>query len=231
MQVDFFSDPVFGVMLTLAGYFAGLIIYKKTGSMLLHPMLTSMVMIITVLMVSGIDYETYNEGGQYITFLLGPATVALAIPMYRQIELLKKNIMVILSSTIFISVCGILLVIFLGLITGADSIFIVSAIPKSVTTPIAVGITRELAGKPSLTVSLTLIHGLLGGMFGPCFLYLFGIKTKMARGLTMGMLSHGLGTARALDEDEYEGALAGLAIGLMGFFTAVFAPVLAGLIL
>ena len=228
MTPDIVSEPVFGITLTLAAYLLGLVIYRKTKSVLLHPMLTALVLIVAFLMLTGISYESYNTGGQLITFLLGPATVALAIPMYRQIKLLRENLVTILASNLFAASFGVLLVPVLGIISGADPLFMISVVPKSVTTPIAVGIAEQLGGEPSLTVSLTIVHGLLGGMFGPELHRLFRIKSKMARGLTMGMTAHGLGTARALEESEYEGALAGLAIGLMGLFTALTAPLIVG---
>ncbi len=230
MISDFIADPVFGVTLTLAAYFIGIIVYKKTGSMYLHPMLVALVLIAAFLLLTGIEYDTYNRGGELITFLLGPATVALAIPMHKHQKLLKKNAVVILAGTAAGAVAGVLLVLLLGLLTGAGHLFKISVISKSVTTPIAVGITDRLGGAASLTVVFTILHGLVGGIFGPRLLDLLRVRSRLARGLTMGMLSHGLGTARALEESEMEGALAGLAIGLMGFFTALAAPLLIQLI-
>ena len=231
MLPEIINQPVFGITLTLITYYIGLYFRKKWDILLFEPILISMVLIIITLELLNIDFDSYYQGGEYISFLLGPATVALAIPMYRKITLLKKRAKLILISTFCGAVLGILLVIYLGKIVGTGEEFLISMVPKAVTTPIAVGISEEIGGEPSLTVGVVILNGLLGGMFGVKLLNLLNIKSSLARGLTMGMSSHGIGTARALEENDLEGALSGLAIGLMGFFTALTAPFIVNILL
>jgi len=226
MLLEIINQPVFGITLTLITYYTGLYLRKKWDILLFEPILVSMVLIILTLELFNIEFDSYYLGGEYISFLLGPATVALAIPMYQKITLLKKKAKLILISTFCGAVLGILLVIYLGIIVGTGEELLISMVPKAVTTPIAVGISEEIGGEPSLTVGVVILNGLLGGMFGVKLLNLLNIKSSLARGLTMGMSSHGIGTARALEENDLEGALSGLAIGLMGFFTALTAPLI-----
>ncbi len=224
MLQDLINEPVFGITLTLLTYFVGLFISKRKKNMFFHPLLISLVLIILFLLFFNIEFDSYYQGGEYISYLLGPATVALALPMYRKLKLLKKEAFLILLSTFLGALLGILLVFFLGYIARTEPLFLISMVPKAVTTPIAVGISGQIGGELSLTVGMVILNGLLGGMFGPELFKLLGIKSALARGLTMGMTAHGLGTARALEESELEGALSGLAIGLMGFFTSLLAP-------
>ncbi len=225
MLNELIQEPIFGITLTLLVYFLGLFLYKKEKKAIFHPILMALFIIISFLTLFDIDYESYNNGGQYISILLGPATVALAIPMYRKITLLKKYTLLILLSTFLSSLIAILLTIGLGMVFNTNLLLLISMIPKSVTTPIAVGISEQIGGEIALTAGAVIITGLLGGMFGPELNRLFRIKSTLARGLTMGITAHGIGTARALTEDEQEGALSGLAIGLMGIFTAINAPI------
>ena len=218
------EQPVFGITLTLGAYFLGRILYKKKKTALFHPILVSLFIIFACLIVFDISFESYNNGGDYISILLGPATVALAIPMYKKIELLKENVLVILLSVFFSSLIAILMVVGLGIILETDKLLLLSLIPKSVTTPIAVEVSEQIGGIMAITAAAVILTGLLGGMFGPELNKLFKVKSTIAKGMTMGITAHGIGTARALEESEQEGALSGLAICLMGFFTAINTP-------
>lgn len=226
MLIEISKQPAFGIVLTLMAYYIGLLIVKKTGNKLIHPLLTSFVLIIIILMLTGVDYKDYNNGGNYIVFLLGPATVALAIPLYRKMNLLKENFVLILSSTIFSSIMGILIVILLGLAVGTETVLLASLVPKAVTVPFAVGISEKLGGIPSLTIGAVFINGILGGIFGPALHRLLKVKTQMAKGLSMGINSHAVGTARAFEESELEGALSTIAFSLMGIFTTLAVPII-----
>jgi len=229
-MVDIISRPIFGISITLITYLIGLYLKKKSGKFYFQPILVSLILIIVFLKIFKISYEGYNVGGQYISYLLKPATVALAIPMYKKIHLLKEKALIILATTFFSALLGVLLVYFLGWFTGADKLLIFSMIPKAVTTPIAVGISEEIGGEISLTGGMVIFNGLLGGMFGIKLHDLFRIKSQLARGLSMGISAHGIGTARILEESEFEGAVSVLAIGLMGFFTAVIVPIFVALL-
>jgi len=222
------ENPVFGIAVTLFTYYLGLCLRKRKKSLLFHPFLISLVLIILILELFNIDYASYNQGGEYITYLLQPATVALAVPMYRKIDLLRKKAPVILGTTFVGAVWGILIVLGLGYLTGTGTELLISMVPKATTTPIAVGISAEIGGQASLTVGMVILNGLLGGMFGLKLLKYFKITSPIARGLSMGMSAHGIGTGRILEESEAEGAVSGLAIGLMGFFTALTAPLIIG---
>ncbi|MFW6034726.1 MAG: LrgB family protein [Halothermotrichaceae bacterium] len=225
------ENPTFGITLTLITYYLGIKLKSKKPLIIFHPFLVSSVLIILCLSLFKIDYETYNLGGKYITYLLQPTVVALAIPMYRKIDLLKKEKFLILITTLAGSIFGIILVFILGKITGTSHKLLISMIPKAVTTPVAVEISTEMGGVASLTVLMVILNGLLGGMFGIKLYELFNIDSPLARGLSMGISSHGIGTGRILEESKLEGAVSGLAIGLMGFFTALFAPLIINILL
>ena len=224
------ENPAFGIVLTLSTYYLGLKLKKKKDIALFHPFLVSLVLILLILVILDLDFDSYNQGGKYISYLLQPATVALAIPMYRKIDLLKKKAPIILGATFIGAIWGILLVFLLGFMVNTGSEILISMVPKAVTTPIAMGISAEIGGIVSLTVAMVILNGLLGGMFGVKVLHIFNITSPLARGLAMGMSAHGIGTGRMLEESELEGAISGLAIGLMGFFTALAAPVLINLL-
>ncbi|MFW6030275.1 MAG: LrgB family protein [Halanaerobiales bacterium] len=226
MFYEFAHQPIFSLTLTLGSYFLGCVLYKKKKIALLHPILISLFMISILLFIFDIGYETYYSGGQFISIYLGPATVALAIPIYKKLKLLKENVIIILLSTFLSSIIAIIFVVGMGLFLRADNLLLLSLIPKSVTTPIAIEITDQIDGIMSLTAGAVIITGLLGGMFGPELNKIFGIKSTIAKGLTMGITAHGIGTARALEENEQEGVLSGLAICLMGFFTAINTPII-----
>ncbi|MEJ6951371.1 LrgB family protein [Natronospora cellulosivora (SeqCode)] len=226
MIIEFAQEPVFGITLTIGAYFLGCFLYKKKKIAIFHPILVSLFIIFSCLIVFDISFDSYNNGGRYISILLGPATVALAIPMYKKLELLKENLIVILLSILLSSFIAILMVVGLGIILNTDNLLLLSLIPKSVTTPIAVEISEQIGGIMALTAAAVIVTGLLGGMFGPELNRLFKVKSTIAKGMTMGITAHGLGTARALEESEQEGALGGLAICVMGFFTAINAPIL-----
>ncbi len=224
MIQELINEPVFGIALTLFTYYLGLRLRQKWNIILFEPILISILLIIVSLEMFNIDFETYNQGGEYISFLLGPATVALALPMYRKIDLLKEKAGLIMFSTGLGALVGIFIVILLGQILGINLNLLISMVPKAVTTPIAIGISTEIGGEASITVGMVILNGILGGMFGIKLLELFKVKSSLARGLTMGITAHGIGTGRILKESKLEGALSGLAIGLMGFFTALMAP-------
>ena len=195
MIQELINEPVFGIALTLFTYYLGLRLRQKWNIILFEPILISILLIIVSLEMFNIDFETYNQGGEYISFLLGPATVALALPMYRKIDLLKEKAGLIMFSTGLGALVGIFIVILLGQIVGINLNLLISMVPKAVTTPIAIGISTEIGGEASITVGMVILNGILGGMFGIKLLELFKVKSSLARGLTMGITAHGIGTA------------------------------------
>lgn len=223
---ELLSSQVFSVMITLLLYFFSQKLFQKYRFFLFNPVLLTIAGLIFFLKGMKLEYETYFEGAQIISFFLGPAVVALAVPLYMQFDQLKKNAVAILISIVVASVSGILSVMGIAWLLGGSPDVILSLAPKSVTTPIAMGIAEKIGGIPSLTAVLVVITGIFGAVFGPGFMKLIRIKSKIAVGLAIGAASHGVGTSRIVEEGETEGAMGGLAICLNGIATAIFAPIL-----
>jgi len=221
-----FESTEFILLLIFGSYLFGQWVFKKTRIALFHPLIISIAIIIAFLKITEISYETFEQGSRFISFLLGPSVVALGYLLYEQLEYLKGNVISILTSVFLGSIVGIMSVIVLAQLTGADEIIIHSLEPKSVTTPIAMSISLQSGGNVSLTAVLVLFCGIFGSIVGPPILKLLGIKSSVAKGLAMGASAHGVGTARAMEMGVIEGALSGLAIGLMGVMTALLIPII-----
>ncbi len=219
-----FESPEFILVLIFGSYLFGQWIFKKTRIAILHPLLISIAIIILFLQVTQIDYDKFQQGGQFVSFLLGPSVVALGYILYEQMSYLKGNVTSILTSIFIGSITGIVSVIALAKITGADQALIMTLEPKSVTTAIAMNIASQSGGIPSLTAVIVLFCGIFGGITGPYVLRILGIKSSIAKGLAMGASSHSVGTVKAMEMGVIEGAISGLAIGLMGVMTALLIP-------
>jgi len=218
------ETPLFGLSLTLAIYGLAQKIYRRTNFFLFHPVLLTVGVLILFLLTTGISYETYNLGGRYLLFLLGPAVVALGLPLYDRIREFRKNLPAILAATILAGAAGIVSVVVPLLMMGVPEGIIISLAPKSVTTPIAMSIVETTGGEPSLTAGVVVMTGILGAVLGPALLKLAGITSGISFGLALGNSAHGIGTARALETGELEGAAGGLAICLNGIVTAILTP-------
>lgn len=221
-----FESTEFILLLIFGSYLFGQWVFKKTRIGLLHPLIIAIAIIIVFLKISGVSYETFEKGSQFVSFMLGPSVVALGYILYEQLEYLRGNVLSILTSIFIGSVVGILSVIILAKVTGADEVLIYSLEPKSVTTPIAMSIAQQSGGNVSLTAIIVLFCGIFGSITGPYILRLLGIKSSIAKGLAMGASAHGVGTAKAMEMGMIEGALSGLAIGLMGVMTALLIPII-----
>lgn len=219
-------SEIFALTLVVGTYLAATALYKKIHCGLLHPLLTSILAIIAVLEVLGIHYEAFRESSRLIHFLLGPSVVALGYVLYEQIQYLKGNVVSILTSVFVGALVGIVSVIAIGKLMGADQVLIATLQPKSVTTPIAMGIAEKAGGMPSLTAVIVVAVGIFGSIVGPFIMKILGIESHIAKGLALGASSHGVGTAAAIQIGAIEGALSGLAIGLMGIMTAVLVPLI-----
>ncbi|RFC66531.1 LrgB family protein [Fulvimarina endophytica] len=220
------ASPLLALTLTLVVYQCVQAIWDRIGRpALLNPVLVSVVLIVAVLMATGTSYDTYFEGAQFIHFLLGPATVALAIPLYRQFERIKANGLAIAASLGVGSLTGIFSGLGCAWLFGIDQTSFVSIAPKSVTAPVAMGIVDRIGGLPSLTAVIVIVTGIVGAALGPALLDRIGVRAAPARGMGMGVGSHGIGTARALQESEAAGAFSGLAMGLNALATAILVPV------
>jgi len=218
------SNEVFMLMFVMGTFLLGVFIYKRTKITLLQPLLISMIIIIPFLKITGIDYPTFYQQTRILNFMLGPSVVALGYILYAQIEQIKGNVISILTSVFVGSFVGILSVVLVAKAFGADHLLIASLAPKSVTTPIAISLSEKSGGVPALTAAFVVICGIFGGLVGPIILRSIGIKSKIATGLAMGSSAHALGTARAMEIGAVEGAISGLAIGIMGIMTALMIP-------
>lgn len=225
-MMDYFATPVFSVGISILAYAVGMYLAKRTKLAIMNPLLVAMAIVIAILMVLKIDFETYNKGGSLITFFLGPATVVLAVPLYRQWELLKKNLAPILVGIIVGSIAGLITILGLGKLLGLDAVLLASMMPKSTTTPIAIEISAVLGGNPSLTATFVSITGITGYIVGVKILSIFGIRNPIAKGIAMGTSCHAVGTAKAMEIGEVEGAMSSLSIGIAGLFTVFMIPVI-----
>ena len=220
----YISNEVFLLALVMGAFYLGIIVYKCTNLTILQPLLIAMIVIIPFLKITGIDYQTFYTHTRILNFMLGPSVVALGYVLYEQLEHIKGNVISILSAVFVGSIVGIVSVVLIAKVLGADHILIASLAPKSVTTPIAISLAEKTGGIPALAAAFVVICGIFGGLVGPIILRRIGIKSKIAKGLAMGSASHALGTARAMEMGAIEGAISGLAIGLMGIMTALLIP-------
>ena len=224
----FFQNSMFaGVTLSLIAYLIGVILKKKLKLGIFNPLLISIVISIGVLLIGKVDYDTYNEGAKFLSWLLTPATVCLAIPLYEQWELLKQNYKAVLLGLLAGTVTSLTTVFVLAKIFGLSHEEYVTLLPKSITTAIGMGVSEELGGYVTITVAVIIITGVLGNMFGEQICKLFRITEPISKGLAFGASSHAIGTAKALEIGEVEGAMSSLAIAVSGIFTVVLASLFA----
>ncbi len=219
------ATPLLGLTVTLVAYSIGYRIYTMADHHpLLNPVVSAVAILIGFLLLTGISYESYFEGGQFVHFLLGPATVALALPLYQQLARLKKlwiPITLTLLSGVAVSAAT---SIGIARLLGASVQTQLSIAPKSVTTPVAMGISEQIGGLPSLTVVLVVVTGILGAVIGTRLFAMMGIEDDSIKGVAMGISAHGVGTARAFQVSSQMGAFSGLAMALTAFATAVMLP-------
>ena len=213
------SAMYFGVFVSITAYFFGMWLIKKTGIKFLNPLLISIIILIPLLIVFKIDYSTYNESAKYLTYLLTPTTACLAIPLYEKIELLKKNKYAVISGIAAGVIANGFTVMLVCMIFSLSHTDFVTLLPKSVTTAIGVGLSEELGGNPSITAATVAVTGITGNILAPLVLKLFGIREPIAKGLCLGTAAHAIGTTKAYEIGQTEGAVAGLAIGVTGIMT------------
>ena len=211
----------FGAVITLASYFAGVKLKKRFQSALCNPVLISIIITIVFLLVCGIDYEIYSEGAKYISYLLTPATVCLAIPLYEQFHVLKQNKLAILAGIIAGSLTSMISVLVLCLVLKLSHTEYVTLLPKSVTTAISMPVANELGGLGAVTAAVVIVTGIIGNVSTDAVCRLFKITEPVAKGVAIGTSSHAIGTARALEMGETEGAVSSLSIVAAGIFTVI----------
>lgn len=225
---EFFSESLFfGVVISLAGYEAGLFLKKKIRSPLCNPLLIAVIFVMLALLVCRVDYSEYYEGGRYLSYLLTPATVALAVPLYRQIELLKKNLAAILAAVCAGVLSSLVTILLLSKIFGFTHEQYVTLLPKSITTAIGMGVSEKLGGLVTITVMVIIVTGILGNMIAESVFKLFRIYEPVAKGLALGTAAHAIGTAKAMELGEVEGAMSSLSIAVSGILTVIAASVFA----
>ena len=221
------TTPLLGLTVTLLAYQAAYWIYRRLDmNPLANPVALSVAFLVALLWATGTPYQTYFDGAQFVHFLLGPATVALAVPLYANLGKLKKNLVPVLGGLLAGSVVAAVSAVGIGWLLGADRVTLMSMAPKSVTTPIAMGISEKLGGLPSLTAVLVVSTGILGAVLARGTLNLLRIHDHAVRGFAVGVAAHGIGTARAFQVSETMGAFAGLGMGLNGLLTAFLFPLL-----
>lgn len=226
MMNEFLAQSTyFGVVLSLVCYWAALKIAAKVKSTLCNPLMVSIALILIVLSVLGVSYETYEKSAMYLTYFLTPTTVCLAVPLYRQYEVLKSNFKAIVLGIAAGCVACMITIGTLVKIFGFDATLTASVLPKSITTAIAIGVTEELGGIPAITVACIMITGILGACMASIFCKWFKIENPVSQGLAIGTCSHALGTSRALEIGEVQGAMSSLAIAIAGVLTVVLAPI------
>ena len=214
---ELLTSTEFILLLIFSSYLLGQWIFKRTRIAIFHPLIISIGLIIGFLKLANIEYEAFSRGAEFVNFMLGPSIVALGYVLYSQMQYLKGNVISIMLSIFIGSIVGIVSVIVIARLTGADQILVHSLEPKSVTTAIAISIAEQSGGN---------FCGILGSIIGPPILKLIGIKSSVAKGLALGAASHSVGTAKAMEMGLIEGALSGLAIGLMGVMTALLIPII-----
>jgi len=227
MEVTEVNSPTmtaFTIVLTVVLYIVSRKIWLRTQNALLAPLLLSTTAIILILHYSGITFEQYKPGKQIMTFLLGPATVGLALPLYLNRHILRSSLVPILVGIVCGAISTLTVAVVLAKLSGLDVLIVASIAPKSVTAPIAIEIARITGGDPAITVAFVVFTGTLGSMIGAAFLTLCKITNPVARGLAMGVTAHGQGTATILHEGQTQGAMAGVAMALTAIFTSFIAP-------
>ena len=215
------------VAISILSYGFGILLNNKFKLAIFNPLLISIVATIVVLLVSGIDYKVYNSGAKYLNYLLTPATVCLAVPLYEKLEVLKKNIKAILIGILSGVLTSLLSVLGMSVIFGLNHTEYVTMLPKSITTAIGIGVSEELKGNVTLTCVIIIVTGVLGNIIAPAICKLFKIKDPIAKGIAIGTASHAVGTAKAMEMGETEGAMSSLSIAVSGLMTVIGASIFA----
>ena len=225
---EFLQDSVFfGVFISIVTYEIGALIKRKWNVAIFNPLLISIALIIVFLILFDVDYDTYDFGAQYLSYFLTPATVALAVPLYEQIEPLKNNWKAIIAGIFSGALTSALCVLILSIVMGLDHKQYVTLLPKSITTAIGMGLSEELGGIVTITVAVIVVTGVIGNMFAEQICKLFHITDPVAKGIAIGSSAHAMGTAKAMEMGEIEGAMSSLSIAVSGLLTVVVSLIFA----
>lgn len=224
------NSPLFGILLTLVTFEIGVTISKKFKYSFLNPLLIANILIVGFLLITGISLESYNVGGDYISVMLSPATVVLAVPLYRQISKLKQFWKPILAGIFAGSLTSLACVIVVSKLVGLSETLMLSLLPKSITIPMGSVVSAQIGGIPPVTIIAITVTGITGAVAAPAVCRFCRIKHKVAQGIAIGTASHALGTTRAMEMGEVQGAMSSLSIGVAGLFTAIVTPIIISLI-
>lgn len=230
MKEVIINSVYFGVAISLLSFIAGVQLKKKIKLSILNPLLISIVFVILFLIIFDIDYESYNQGGKYLSYFLTPATVCLAIPLYQQLDLLRNNFKAIMSGILTGVVTSLLSILLLSALFELSHELYVSLLPKSITTAIGIAVSEELGGIKTITVAVISLTGITGNVIGAGVCRIFKIKNPISVGLALGTASHAIGTTKAFEMGEVQGAMSSLSIAVAGLLTVVLAPVFANLL-
>ena len=225
---EFFANAAFaGVSVSLISYMIGVYLKKKLNVGLFNPLLISIAVTIIFLVLAHIDYDAYNEGARYLSWLLTPATVCLAIPLYEEFELLKSNVRAVMCGIISGVLTSLITILVLALFFGLTHEEYVTLLPKSITTAIGMGVSEELGGYVTITVAVIIITGVIGNILAEFICKIFRIEEPIAKGIAIGSAAHAIGTAKAMEIGEVEGSMSSLSISVAGILTVVGASVFA----
>lgn len=218
------SSPLFGILVTLAAYAVGRWAQRRTGSPLVQPVFVAILLVGGLLLALDIDYADYLEGAAYVGFWLGPATVALALPLHAELSLVRRSALPLAIGLLVGSAVSIVSAVLLTRWAGGTEALQLTMAPKAATTPVSIAIAEQVGGIPALTAVITIVTGIIGAMVGPWVLDRVGVRDKRARGIALGTTSHGIGTARALQESVTEGAFSALTMALAALATSALVP-------
>lgn len=223
------SSVFFGVTITLITYAIGVLIKRKLKIAIFNPLLISIALIIVFLAFTGIDYNSYAEGADFISYLLTPATVCLAVPMYEQMDSLKKNGLAIIAGILSGTITSMLCVLACTAIFKLNHETYVTLLPKSITTAIGIGVSEEMGGVITITIVAIIVTGIFGNMFAEFICKIFKISHPIAKGVAIGTSSHAMGTSKAMEIGEVEGAISSLSLAVAGILTVMLAPIFASI--
>jgi len=220
------ENPFFGISISIIAYAIGIFLNKKTKLAIVNPLLVSYILIISTLIIFDIPLSAYNEGGNIINMFLSPATAVLSLTIYRQWEIVKKNLAAILTGTFLGSLTSITVILLLSRLLGLDNTAAFSLLPKSITTPMAIAVSETLGGIPALTVLAVIVTGIMGNILSPILIKLFRVKDPVAQGVAIGTTSHAVGTSKAIEIGEVQGALSGVALTFSGLITVIISLII-----
>lgn len=226
MNLTILNTPFFGIIITIFAFNLGLYILKKSNLAILNPLLIGTIIIMSVISYFEIPLDYYKKGGDMMSFFLAPATIALALPLHRQLNKLKMYYIPILIGGIVGACSAILSVIFIGKLLGLNTVILKSFVPKSITTPLGIELSQVLGGIPAITIFAIIVTGITGNILAPAICKIFKIQHPIAKGLGIGISSHAVGTAKALEMGEVEGGMSSLSIVIAGILTFIIAPFL-----